>query len=61
MKTVKEILNRGVSPAEYSRIPHMIYETDFNTSHPITNRIDRIDREIGEYMKLKCKYDTCMK
>ena len=56
MKTGKEILHNGVSSSEYSCIPHMIYPNDFNTSHPIPNHIDRIAREIDEYMKWKRKY-----
>lgn len=56
MKTGKEILHNGVAPSEYSRIPHVIYPNDFNTNHPIPNRIDRIASEIDEYMKWKCKY-----
>ena len=55
MKTKREILRSGISTSEYSRIPHMIYPGDFNTNHPVPNRIDRIAREIDEYLKYKRK------
>ena len=55
MKTAKKILRAGIAPSEYSRIPHMVYLNDFNTNHPASNRIDRIAREINEYMKWKRK------
>ena len=55
MKVVQEMLHKGISPEEYSRIHHMIYLEDFNTNHPNTGRIDRIAREIEEYLKYKHK------
>lgn len=55
MKVVHEILHNGVSPNEYSRIPHKICSDDFNTNYPNTNRIDRIASEINEYLKHKRK------
>jgi hypothetical protein len=55
MKITQKMLHNGVNPSEYSRIPHMIYESDFNTNHPSANRIERIAREIDEYMKWKRK------
>ena len=56
MEGKRKIIHSGITPAEYCRIPHMIYATDFNTNHPSPNRIDRIAREINEYMKWKDKY-----
>ena len=55
MKTIKETLHNGITPSEYSRIPHMIYPDDFNMNHPNPNRIDRIAGEIDEYLKYKRK------
>ena len=55
MKTLETMLHSGLTPDEYSRIPHMVYATDFNTNHPIPNRIDRIASEINEYLKYKRK------
>ena len=53
MKAVREMLHSGITPEEYSRIPHMIYLDDFNTNHPSPSRIDRIASEINEYLKYK--------
>ena len=55
MKTLEKMLHSGLTPDEYSRIPHMVYATDFNTNHPIPNHIDRIASEINEYLKYKRK------
>ena len=55
MRTLQKILYGVVEPTEYSRIPHMIYLSDFNTSYPNRNRIDRIASEINEYLKYKNK------
>lgn len=55
MKNTQEILHKGISSNEYSRIPHMICLADFNTNYPSTNRIGRIAGEIDEYMKWKRK------
>ena len=58
MKITQEILHGGITPAEYSRIPHTICLADFNTSYPNPNRINRIASEINEYLnwKRKCAY-----
>ena len=53
MKKVDKILYAGVSPAECSRIQHVIYAADFNTNYPNPNRISRIAREVDEYLKYK--------
>lgn len=53
MKTIREVLCCGISPAEYSRIPHTICSADFNTNHPNPSRIDRIAGEINEYLRHK--------
>ena len=58
---MKETLHIGINPSEYSRIPHIIYDNDFNTNHPNPNRIDRIAREIDEYMKWKRRYEGVFK
>ena len=55
MKAVQETLHIGFTPDEYCRIPHMICLADFDTSHPNPNRIDRIAKEIDEYLKYKNK------
>lgn len=44
-----------ISPGEYSRISHVIYPEDFNTNYPASNRVERIAREIDEYIKWKQK------
>ena len=54
MKVMQKILRNGFTPVDYSHIPHMICLSDFNTNYPSTNRIDRIAREINEYLKY-CK------
>ena len=54
MKGIK-ILHKGISPDEYSRIPHTVCSVDFNTSHPCPNRINRIASEINEYLTWKRK------
>ena len=51
---MQKILRNGFTPVDYSHIPHMICLSDFNTNYPSTNRIDRIAREINEYLKY-CK------
>ena len=61
MKITQKISHNGISPSECFRIPHMIYEADFNTNYPIPNRIDRIAREIDEYMRWKRKCDKGVK
>ena len=55
MRTIQKTSNTGIIPSEYSRIPHMVYLTDFNTNHPQPNRIDRIASEIDEYLNWKRK------
>lgn len=55
MKIAKEILRNGISPSEYSRAPHTVCLSDFDTNHPCANRIERIASEINEYMKWKRK------
>lgn len=61
MKNIEEILYSGITPAEYSRIPHMICLADFNTNHPNPNRINRIASEINEYLRYKNKNLTSVK
>jgi hypothetical protein len=51
-----EKLYKEISPEEYSRIPHVIYLDDFNTNYPASNRVERIAREIDEYIKWKQKH-----
>lgn len=54
MITEREMLYNGViTPSEYSRIPHIIVEDDFDTNRPSPYRIDRIAREIDGYLKYK--------
>ena len=55
MEIVQKTSHKGINPNEYSRIPHTVYLSDFNTSHPNPNRIDRIASEISEYRKFKRK------
>lgn len=45
----------GITPIEYSRIPHTICSADFDTGHPIPNRVNRIASEINEYLNYKNK------
>ena len=52
---IQKILHTGIAPSECSRVPHMIYEADFNTNHPVPNRINRLASEINEYLKYKHK------
>ena len=60
MMTEREMLYNGViTPSEYSRIPHMIVEDDFDTYRPSLYRVDRIAREIDEYLKYKRKALGC--
>lgn len=56
MKSVEKKLWGEISRDEYSRIPHVIYLDDFNTNCPISNRVERIVREIDEYIKWKKKH-----
>ena len=56
MEDKRVIFKSGLSPEECSRISHMIYESDFNTNYPNQNRIERIAREIDEYMNYKKKH-----
>lgn len=56
MKVTREIFNAGISPEECSRISHMVCLADFNTYYPNPNRIERIAREIDEYMNYKKKH-----
>ncbi len=55
METTKK-LYKEISSEEYSRIPHVIYLDDFNTNYPASNRVERIAREIDEYIKWKQKH-----
>lgn len=55
MKGIEKKFYGVISPDEYSRIPHVIYPEDFNTNYPASNRVDRIAREIDEYIKWKQK------
>ena len=55
MKVIEKILHSEITSSEYSRIPHTIYEADFNTSYPSQSRINRIASEISEYLKYKRK------
>lgn len=52
---MKKELHNWVYPEEYSRIPHMVYLCDFNTSYPSSSRIDRIASEIDCYLNYKLK------
>ena len=56
MKTTREIFNKGLSPEECSRISHMVCLADFNTNYPNPSRIERVAREIDEYMNYKRKH-----
>ena len=56
MKSVEKKFYGGISPEEYSRIPHVIYSSDFNTNYPTSNLVERIAREIDEYIKWKQKH-----
>lgn len=56
MKSEEKKLHRVISPEEYSRIHHEIYLDDFNTNYPSSNRVERIAREIDEYIKWKRKH-----
>ena len=47
---------RLIKPEEYHHISHVIVPSDFNTNYPNPDRIDRIAREIEEYLKYKEKY-----
>lgn len=51
-----ELQKRLIKPEEYCRIPHVITLSDFNTNYPNPDRINRIAREIDEYLKYKKKY-----
>ena len=51
----RDFLHSRTTYAECSQIPHMIYSDDFNTNYPNPNRIDRIAREVDEYLKWKHK------
>ena len=55
MEVTQEKLRGAISPKEYSRIQHTICLDDFNTNYPNTKRIDRIAREINDYLKYKNK------
>ena len=56
MKNAEKKLYGSISRDEYSRIPHVIYLDDFNTNYPTSNRVERIAREIDEYIKWKQKH-----
>lgn len=45
-----------IKPDEYCRISHIIAPSDFNTNYPNPDRVNRIAREIEEYLKYKKKY-----
>lgn len=56
MKMEREIFHGGIPSSEHSRIIHRVCLADFNTNYPSTDRIDRIAREINEYLTCKNKY-----
>lgn len=57
MRSIKEKLHvRLIKPEEYHRISHVIAPSDFNTNYPSPDRVDRIAREIDEYLRYKKKY-----
>lgn len=56
MGNAEKKLYGSISREEYSRIPHVIYVDDFNTNYPVLNRVERIAREIDEYIRWKQKY-----
>ena len=55
MKTKRDILHSRTTPVVNSQIPHVIHPADFNTSYPDPNHIDRIAREVDEYLNWKRK------
>ena len=55
MEIMQKKLYNGVAPSEYNRVPHVLCLADFDTNHPNPNRIDRIAREVEEYLRRKRK------